>query len=93
MNNKTTLGELRFLFNAETVVYLIPGEWSGDEVITKADRIKISDNNLLWGTTGFSEIPVYFNHVYATGKNKVEIEVNMPIEIFRAWAEYARKND
>lgn len=92
MNNKTTLGEIRFLFNAKTDIYLITDVWSEDgETIIGTERIK--SNNLLWGTLGFSEIPVLFNDIYAIGKNKVEIKIDIPTEIFRAWAEYAKKGE
>lgn len=94
MENRTfTLNDIRFMFNAETVIYLVRDIYDETETyIVRTDKIKISDNHLLWGSSGFGTIPVYPNQVYVIGKNKVEIKTLMPKEIFAAWMDYAKQN-
>lgn len=88
-----TLNDIRFMFNAETVIYLVRDIYDETETyVVRTDRIRISDNYLLWGCTEFNTIPVMLNQVYVTGKNKVEIKTLMPPSVFAAWMEYAKKN-
>lgn len=83
-NHKSTLGELRLLFNGETKIYLINPK--------SENKIEISYNYLLLGTDGFEEIPVYSNDIYAIGRNKIEIKLRIPVEVFEAWVNYAKKH-
>lgn len=82
--HKLTLGELRFIFNGEQKIYLTHAE--------SENKIEISYNYLLWGTDGFEEIPVYSNDIYAIGKNKIEIKLRIPVEVFEAWINYSNKH-
>lgn len=75
------LGDIRFLINENTKVYLI----------CENEALEISDNNLLWGTTGFSEIPVDTGSIRAVRENHIEIKTTMPYTVFKAWCEYARE--
>ena len=92
-NRKLTLGELRFMFNGQTRIFLTHDVSDEAETyIIHTDRFEITKNFLLWGTDGFAEIPVCHNDIYAVGMNKIEIKLRMPDEVFNAWAEYAKKN-
>lgn len=88
-----TLGDLRFMFNGQTRIFLTHDVSNEAETyIIHTDRFEITKNFLLWGTDGFAEIPVYMNDIYAVGMNKIEIKLRIPDTVFNAWAEYAKKN-
>lgn len=84
------LGDIRNIFSSETRLILSIDVWAADEMsIIGTDSIDITEDNYLWGTTGFAEIPVQF--IRAIGTDEVEIKTDIPIGIFRAWKDYTKK--
>lgn len=78
---KIPLGDLRWFFSGETKIFLTHNEV----------QEKIPVNNYLWGTRTFEEIIVHMNRIYAIGKNKMEIKLDVPKEVFKAWLEYSKQ--
>ena len=83
MNNTLTLGELRYFINADTNIWIVCDETH--------EKIEITKNYLLWGTTGFAEIPILPNDICAIGKNKIEIWLKIPAMVFAAWKKYSEE--
>ena len=92
-NRKLTVGDLRDMFNSQTRIFVTNRVSDKTESYTeRIDKIEITYNYLLLGTYSFCGIPIHDNNIYVVGKNKVEVELDMPEAVFLAWAEYAKKN-
>lgn len=93
-NRKLTLGDLRFMFNAQTRIFLSHGiSDESESYYIRTVKFEITNNFRLWGADGFAEIPVLTNDIYAIGENKIEIHLSLPDAVFLAWAEYAKEYD
>lgn len=85
------LNDIRSLFAKGTKIYLTRDIWSEDEeTIIGTEKLRIDNVNLLWGNEGFPEIPVHKERISIDNKC-VYIKTLMPVEVLRAWEDYAVK--
>lgn len=82
-----TIRDLRDIFKSDTKFYLITYVYTDDGEYDKTERFEIK--NILYGSSAFADISIRFSDIKAAGENEVEIDTDLPLEIFRAWKKYS----
>lgn len=80
-----TIKQLRELFISDTEIIIM----STDE----ENLVSVTLNNLLLGNTSFAEIPILIKHVQAVKENQIVVEIDMPVEVLRAWKRYSEEEN
>lgn len=79
-----TIRNIRELFTAETTIILVCTYFEGDELRQET----LCANNTFFGVSAFADMAVQFSSMTASDCDTVEIETDMPIEVFRSMKEY-----
>lgn len=76
-----TIKELTSLFTIETEITIVSSD--------NDNMVSVCLTHLLLGYPAFTEMPLMIQSVQAVGKNMVVAEIDMPVEILRAWKKYS----
>lgn len=76
-----TIKELKSLFTNDTEISVM----SQDD----DSMVSVSLTHLLLGCPTFAEMPLTIQSVQAIGENEVVADVDMPLEVLRAWKKYS----
>lgn len=76
-----TIKELKQFFTNDTEISIM----SQDD----DSMVSVSLTHLLLGCPAFVETPLMIQSVQAVGENEVVAEVDMPVDILRAWKKYS----
>lgn len=76
-----TIKDLKNLFTSDTEITIV----SQDE----DSMMSVSLTHLLLGCPTFAEMPLVIQSVQAIGENEVVADVDMPVEVLRAWKKYS----
>lgn len=79
-----TIRNIRELFTAETTIILVCTYFEGDELRQET----LYTNNTFFGISAFADMAVQFRSITASDCDTIEIETDMPIEVFRSMKEY-----
>lgn len=76
-----TIKDLKNLFTSDTEITIVSQD---DDSI-----VSVPLTHLLLGCPTFAEMPLMIQSTQAVGENEVIAEVDMPVEILRAWKKYS----
>ncbi len=76
-----TIKELKMMFTEETKIEIM--------AFDEDNSISVGLTRLLLGVTSFAEIPIAIRNVQAVGENQIVTEIDMPVDILRAWKKYS----
>lgn len=85
---RVTLNDIRNLFSPNTRIRLVC-VWYNDVGLRCADRIYL--DNLFFGISAFSSMEILSRSIRAINDDCIEIETDMPIEVFKTMKEYLEK--
>lgn len=76
-----TIKELRMMFIEETKIEIM--------AFDEDNSVSVGLTRLLLGVTSFAEIPIAIRNVRAVGENQIVAEIDMPVDILRAWKKHS----
>lgn len=76
-----TIKELRMMFAEETKIEIMASD--------EDNIVSVGLTHLLLGATSFAENPIAIRNVQAVGENQIVAEIDMPVDILRAWKKYS----
>lgn len=85
---RITLNDIRNLFSPTTCFYLVC-VWYDNMDNKRRKRIYL--DNTFWGVTAFASMEILQQSITVIDEDSVEIETDMPVEVFSAMQEYLEK--
>ena len=85
---RVTLNDIRNLFSPTTRFRLVC-VWYDNMDNKRKERVYL--DNLFWGTSAFASMEILKQSITVLNDDCVEIETDMPIEVFKAMKEYLEK--
>ena len=85
---RVTLNDIRNLFSPTTRFRLVC-VWYDNMDNKRTDRIYL--DNMFWGISAFANTEILHQSISVLGEDCIEIETDMPIEVFKAMREYLEK--
>ena len=76
-----TIKELRMMFTEETKIEIMASD--------EDNIVSVGLTHLLLGAASFAEIPIVIRNVQAVGENQIVAEIDIPVDILRAWKKYS----
>jgi hypothetical protein len=85
---RVTLNDIRNLF-ASTTRFRLVCVWYDNMDNKRKERVYL--DNLFWGTASFASMEILNQSITVLNDDCVEIETDMPVELFKAMKEYLEK--